>query len=152
MSYARRHPAYAKLLINGCGSLEEASQACAAAFAAGEIHRTYSVAQLSRCQTAGSNCYLPSDVIACLEDYCGEPIFSKKMAEARASAAQVASLMTEAAESTEAAALFQSKVRRAIADGKVTPAEQAELAREAEAMLEQARETIAAVDALGVGA
>lgn len=149
MSFARRHPAWAKMLIAECGGLDEAAQALAAACQAGEIHRSLSVAQLSRSQTAGTNCFLDSDVIACLEDYCGEPVFSRKMAEARASAAQVASLMTEAAESTEAAALFQSKVRRAIADGKVTPAEQAELAREAEAMLEQARETIAAVGALG---
>lgn len=151
MSSARKHPAWSKLLINGCGGLQEASQACADAFASGEIHRAYSVAQLSRCQTVGSGCFLPSDIIACLEDYCGEPLFSRKMAEARASAAQVASLMTEAAESTETAALFQSKVRRAIADGKVTAAEKADLAREADAMLDQARETIAAVDALGEG-
>lgn len=60
--------------------------------------------------------------------------------------------MTEAAETTEVAASFQSKVRKAVADGVVTAAEQAELEREAEALFEQARQSREAVQRLRVAA
>lgn len=133
-----------KLLIAQCGGLEEASQACA------DLTRPYSVAQLSRCQTPGSGCFLPIDIVAALESYCGEPVISKAMVEARPSLPQIADLMTEASETTEAAAGFQSKVRRAIADGHVDAAEQADLEREADALFEQARESRDAVQKLRV--
>lgn len=133
-------------LVKACGGLEEASRACA------QLARPYSVAQLSRCQTAGAGCFAPSDIIACLEDYCGDPIFGRALVEARPCATEIDSAMTEAAETTEAAASFQSKVRRAVADGVVTAAEQAELEREAEALFEQARQSREAVQWLRVAA
>ena len=65
---------------------------------------------------------------------------------------ECSSLMDEAAENTESAASFQAKVRRAIADGHISAAEQADLEQEAEALLRQTRETIAAVAKLRVAA
>lgn len=133
-------------LIERCGGLEEASRACAAK------GQPYSVAQLSRCQTLNSGCSLPLRIIVCLEEYCGEPVIGRALIEARPASAQIDSAMTEAAETTEAAASFQSKVRRAVADGVVTVAEQAELEREAEALFEQARQSREAVQRLRVSA
>ena len=91
-------------------------------------------------------------IIVCLEEYCGEPVIGRALMEARPASAQIDSAMTEAAETTEAAASFQSKVRRAVADGVVTVAEQAELEREAEALFEQARQSREAVQRLRVAA
>lgn len=144
MLTARRLPILAKRLIDACGGLDEASKACE------DMARPYSIAQLSRCQTAGSGCFLPLDIIACLEAYSGQSIIGQALVEARPCAAEIDCLMTEASENTEAAASFQSKVRRAIADGAVTPAEQAELAREAETLFAQARDTVSAVEKLKV--
>ncbi|WP_313044856.1 hypothetical protein [Brevundimonas sp.] len=133
-------------LIKRCGGLEEASRACEAS------GQPYSVAQLSRCQTLNSGCSLPLRIIVCLEEYCGEPVIGKSLVEARPSNAHIDCAMTEAAETTEAAAGFQSKVRKAVADGVVTAAEQAELEREAEALFEQARQSREAVQRLRVAA
>jgi len=133
-------------LIKRCGGLEEASRACEA------NGQPYSVAQLSRCQTLNSGCSLPLRIIVCLEEYCGEPVIGQALVEARPSNAQIDCAMTEAAETTEAAAGFQSKVRKAVADGVVTAAEQAELEREAEALFEQARQSREAVQRLRVTA
>lgn len=133
-------------LIEACGGLEEASRACA------EKGQPYSVAQLSRCQTLGSGCSLPLRIIVCLEEYCGEPVIGKALIEARPSSPQIDCAMTEAAETTEVAAGFQAKVRRAIADGVVSAAEQAELEREAEALFEQARQSREAIQRLRVAA
>lgn len=133
-------------LIEKCGGLEEASRACT------DKGQPYSVAQLSRCQTLGSGCSLPLRIIVVLEEYCGEPVIGKALVEARPTAPQLDCAMTEAAETTEAAACFQAKVRRAVADGHVSPAEQADLEREAEALFEQARQSREAVQRLRVSA
>lgn len=142
----RQLAATARKLINACGGLDEASRAC------GVAGRPYSVAQLSRCQTAGAGCFLPSHIIACLEDYCGDSIFGRAFVEARPSAVEIDCAMTEAAETTEAAASFQAKVRRAVADGVVSAAEQTDLEREADALFEQARQSREAVQRLRVAA
>lgn len=146
MRSERRQVLITSQLIDKCGGLEEASRACK------EMGQPYSVAQLSRCQTLGSGCSLPLRVIACLEEYCGEPIVGKALVEARPAALQIDCAMTEAAETTEAAACFQAKVRRAVADGVVSSAEQAELEREAEALFEQARQSREAIQRLRVAA
>ncbi len=146
MRSERRQVLLTSQLIDGCGGLEEASRACK------EMGHPYSVAQLSRCQTLGSGCSLPLRIIACLEEYCGEPIIGKALVEARPAALKIDCAMTEAAETTEAAACFQAKVRRAVADGVVSAAEQAELEREAEALFEQARQSREAIQRLRVAA
>lgn len=135
-----------KALLHACGGLEEASKACS------ETARPYSTAQLSRCQTPGSGCFLPLDIINVLEDYCGKPIISQALFEARPCAAEAQSLLTEASETTESAAAFQARARRALADGVVTAREADELAKDADEMLEQAREAVAAVARLRVDA
>lgn len=142
----RRQALITGQLIDKCGGLEEASKACAA------MGQPYSVAQLSRCQTVGSGCSLPLRVIVCLEEYCGEPVIGKALVEARPASAQIDCAMTEAAETTEIAAGFQAKVRRAVADGVVSAAEQADLEREAEALFEQARQSREAIQRLRIAA
>lgn len=142
----RQQAATVRRLIAACGGLEEASRACTTGA------RPYSVTQLSRCQTAGSGCFLPSDIIACLEDYCGDAIFGRALVEARPSGVMIDCAMTEASETTEVAASFQSKVRRAVADGVVSLEEQIELEREADALFEQARQSREAIQRLRVAA
>ena len=135
-----------KRLIKACGGLEEAARALQG------TERPYSVAQLSRCQTVSSGCTIPLSVIALLEEYCGESIIGQALLDARPTEAEIGNLMNEAAETTEAAAGFQAKVRRAIADGTVSAAEQADLEREAEELFEQARQSREAVARLRVAA
>lgn len=133
-----------KLLIAKCGGLEEASQACA------EAARPYSNAQLSRCQTPGSGCFLPIDILVALESYCGEPMVSQAMFEARPGGRDVSDLMTEVSEVTEAAAAFQGKARRAAADDRFSAKELRELGIEAQRVLDQAQDAVAAVARLQV--
>lgn len=142
----RQQASVTKRLTRACGGLEEASRACLAA------GRPYSVAQLSRCQTVGSGCSMPLDVIAILEDYCGESVVGQALLDARPTVAEIGNLMSEAAETTEAAAGFQAKVRRAVADGVVSAAEQADLEAEADALFEQARQSREAIQRLRVHA
>lgn len=135
-----------KALVQACGGLEEASKACS------DTARPYSVAQLSRCQTPGSGCFLPLDIINVLEDYCGKPVISQALFEARPSAAERKSLMSATLGTTESAAALQSRVRQALDDGVVTAREADDLAKDADVMLEQAREVHEAVARLRVGA
>ena len=81
-------------LILACGGLSETSRAC------GELARSYSVPHLSRCQNPNAPDYLPIDIVLCLEAYCGQPIVTAAMAEARPSAVIAYSLRLPASLST----------------------------------------------------
>ncbi|HWW11291.1 MAG TPA: hypothetical protein VN018_02160, partial [Brevundimonas sp.] len=87
-----------KRLIEACGGLKEASAACA------EGSRPYSDKQLSRCQVVDAPDFLPIDIVLCLEAYCGEPIVTGAMAEARPAAVEAGELRDELSDVVEGGA------------------------------------------------
>ncbi|WGM45258.1 hypothetical protein KOAAANKH_00119 [Brevundimonas sp. NIBR10] len=103
-----------KALVQACGGLDEAVAACRAAEESGQ-GRAYSKAQLSRCCVPTAPDFAPIDIVAVLEDFCGEPIVSRALVEARPAVAGVGDIRDEASEATEAAASLQGAVRRALA-------------------------------------
>lgn len=129
-------------LIAACGGLDEASRACA------EGCRPYSVPHLSRCQVAAGPDFLPIDIVLCLEAYCGEPIVTGAMAEARPSAATGGDLRDELSDVVEGGAALMTRYRAIAADGHVDATERAELALALEALAEEVRQAQAAVDDL----
>lgn len=101
-------------LIDRCGGLNEASAACE------QLARPYSVTQLSRCQTVGSGCFLPIDIVAALESYCGDPVVSGSLAERASVKVQTADLLASACEAAEEGSDVLRVIRAAIRDGKLT--------------------------------
>ena len=129
-----------KLLIKACGGLEEASAACA------ESCRPYSVPHLSRCQRPDGPDFLPIDIVLCLEAYCGQPIVTAAMAEARPAGDVVGCLRDEVADVIERGGDLSRAVRAAMADGQVDPREGAEIGVMLDAFFEdlhQARQALA---------
>lgn len=129
-----------KLLIKACGGLEEASAACA------ESCRPYSVPHLSRCQRPDGPDFLPIDIVLCLEAYCGQPIVTAAMAEARPAGDVVGCLRDEVADVIERGGDLSKAVRAAMADGQVDPREGAEIGVMLDAFFEdlhQARQALA---------
>tara|TARA_R110002051_G_scaffold316556_2_gene396339 strand:+ start:8211 stop:8648 length:438 start_codon:yes stop_codon:yes gene_type:complete len=104
-------------LIDRCGGLAEASNACE------EKARHYSAPQLSRCQTVGSGCYLPLDILAALETYCGEPVVSRGLARRAKAAPETGNLADLVCTFNEQAGDVQRHVRAALADGHMSPNE-----------------------------
>ena len=129
-----------KLLIKACGGLEEASAACK------ESCREYSVPHLSRCQRPEKPDFLPIDIVQCLEAYCGQPIVTAAMAEARPAGDVVGALRDEVADVIERGGDLSKAVRAAMADGQVDPREGAEIGVMLDAFFEdlhQARQALA---------
>lgn len=116
----RKHAMLARMLIAACGTLAEASVATA---------RRISVAQLSDYQSATGESFMPADVIADLEAYCGEPLYSRALFEARPDSAAARDLVAEACEAAEEVSTLQREIRKAATDGKITPAERTRLQR-----------------------
>lgn len=137
--------AQTRKLIKACGGLEEASRACA------DECRNYSVQQLSRCQNADAPDLLPIDIVACLEAYCGEPIVSRAMYDARPATASSGELREEACDVIEAAGALFARIRAAQADGKICRREAAEIAAVFETLKAETREAEAALALLVEG-
>lgn len=132
---AKRHALLARQLIAACDGLAKAAQNC-----------RVGTSSLSRFCKSGSGHFMPADVMADLEQYCGEPIYSRALAEGRPSVVQTESLLEEACETTEASASLQKVVRLALKDKVVSAAERAEIAAALVAFDDQARELRAAGD------
>lgn len=133
----REHCLHARRLIEACGGPVEAATACRLGAPA-----------LSRACNPESDQFLPADVMADLEAYCGQPIYSRALFEARPSAAISADLLTEGCEAAESAADLQREIRLAVKDGVITPSEQRRLARrhaDAKAQLEEVGDLLARV-------
>lgn len=128
-------------LIEACGGLEEASRAC------GEGCRPYSVKHLSRCQVPTAPDFMPIDIVLCLEAYCGEPIVTGAMAEARPSAPVAGDLRDELSDVVEGGAALTSRWRAIMADNRLSSAERAEMAAGLESLAEEVRQAQAALDA-----
>lgn len=127
----REHARLAKRLIKACGGGAEAARACGV-----------SDTTLSRYATGAA--VMPADVIANLENYCGEPIYSGALFNLFDRAASGQDIRISAQELTEAAANVQRVAREALADGNLTMREIDELASveaQAAAALERVRAT-----------
>lgn len=128
-------------LIDRCGGLEEASRAC------GEACRPYSVPHLSRCQVPTAPDYLPIDIVFCLEAYCGEPVITGAMAEARPSAVMAGDLRDELSDVVEAGAALLARWRAMMADNNIDADERAEMSAGLEALVDEVRQAQAALNA-----
>lgn len=128
-------------LIDRCGGLEEASRACR------ETCRPYSVPHLSRCQVPTAPDYLPIDIVLCLEAYCGEPIITGAMAEARPSAVVAGDLRDELTDVITGGSALLTRWRAIMADDHADASERAEMRLGLQALAEEVRQAEAALDA-----
>lgn len=127
-------------LIRACGGLEEASRVC------GEDCRAYSVSQLGRCQGADAPDFLPIDIVLCLEAYCGEPMVSAAMAEARpAGPAPAGDVRDELSDVVEGGAHLIRRWREIMADRRLSPSERMEMLIGLDALLSEVRQAQAAL-------
>jgi len=108
----------ARILISTCGTLEEAAEAC-------RVEST----SLSDYQSVHGKHFMPADVIADLEAYCGEKIYSRALFEAGPDRDDVRDLISEGCEAAESATDLQRQIRLAAKDGKLTGAEISRLTR-----------------------
>ena len=90
---SRQHKRHAKALIEACGGLDEAAAAC-------RVSKT----SLSDYQNPCLTSFMPADVMADLEAYCGEPIYSRAIADSRPSEPQAGCVLKETHEAVQAAA------------------------------------------------
>ena len=132
----RQHALLARTLIERCGGLDEAAKAC-------RVGRSV----LSQCQTAGAGAFMAADVLADLEAYCGEPIYSRDLVEHRPCRSMATDLLKEACEVTEAAGDLQRDVRAAVADGSISELEEATIRRRAADTIDQLRDVLGVLDA-----
>ncbi|MDP1875662.1 phage regulatory CII family protein [Phenylobacterium sp.] len=113
----RWHAMHARRLIAACGGLDESAGVC-------RVQKS----QLSDYQSPHVEAFMPADVMADLEAYAGEPIYSRALVGELPEAAPVC-LTEEVCDVVESAADLQRQVRRALADGSITPAEREALQR-----------------------
>jgi hypothetical protein len=130
----RQHALLARQLIHACGDLQEAAKACRA-----------SDTSLSRFQTPGSGHFMPADVMADLEAYCGQPVYSRALVEARPATDEARDLVKEACEASESVTDLQREIRLAASDGVITPRERDRLARLHAQAEEQLRDVAAVI-------
>lgn len=113
----RWHAMHARRLIAACGGLDESAGVC-------RVQKS----QLSDYQSPHVEAFMPADVIADLEAYAGEPLYSRALV-GELPDAPARSLTDEVCDVVESAADLQRLVRRAMADGQLTPAERVALLR-----------------------
>jgi hypothetical protein len=111
MINARRLATLTRQLILKGGGLDACSEACA------DMARPYSVAQLSRCQTPGSGCSLPIDIVACLEAHCGEPIVTRAIC-GQAPAGPAGDLQDDSCQAVEDVVAIVAAIRKS---GQISP-------------------------------
>lgn len=88
----RRHASLARRLIDACGGLDEATAAC-----------RVGKSTLSTYQNPAETAFMPADVMADLESYCGEPIYSRALFEARPGDPMAGDALVETHEAVQAA-------------------------------------------------
>lgn len=126
----RAHALHARLLVEACGGLEEAAQRC-----------RVGKSQLSDYQSPHGEGFMPADVLADLEAYCGHRVYSRALFEVDAQVVSKADLKDEACEASEAVIALQHAIRLATRDGVISPREREGLTR----LFEAARRELADV-------
>lgn len=129
----REHARLARELIDACGGLAEAAEACRVRKSA-----------LSGYQTPEDPSTMPADVMDALEEYAGQgPTYSGAIAERRMFPVKVTGCLKELAfDLAQESMDVVSAVREAMADGKLSPNDLDRIAsaeREAEEALERVR-------------
>jgi hypothetical protein len=132
---ARHHAHLARQLLRACGGADEVARLNICRLKASRLH------ELKDPKAAA---FMPADVMFALEEYCGEPIYSRALVAARPHQVEAECLRTEAQEATEAAADFQRVVRLAVADRRITEAERRAIEAGLDALEAQLRELKAA--------
>lgn len=132
----------ARQLIAACGGLNEAQGAC-------RVRR----AQLSNFQNLAvfgdpkAGYFMPIDVIADLEAYCGEPIYSRAVADERPATVAAVGLLNEACEISEESGALLRLCRMVDAGGRATPHERRLIEAGATEIEEELRQLRAAASA-----
>lgn len=114
----REHAQAAKDLIKECGGVEEVKKLTG-----------LSDATLSRYSNAQYRETMPAALVNRLEVYCGKPLYSSAMAAVLQAPEPVGEIDDVACDLTEAVAHVQSMVRKATADGRLTPLEVSQIAK-----------------------
>ena len=128
----RRHSQLARVLIRACGGLDEAADACRIA-----------KSQLSNAQNPNHDAFLPIDVIADLESYCGKSHYSSALVDACGDAETDGDLIGDAIDLNAKAAVFLSRIHKAMADDTITPRETTEIVK----LAEMVRQSLVNIDA-----
>lgn len=131
----RQHALLARQLIAMCGGLEEAARIC-------RLRRS----RLAEFQDPGSGAFMPVDVVADLEAYGGDPIYSRALVADRPSAVSSAGAVQEACETAEDASGLQRVIRQAFQDGRITAREHQAIEGHILGLEGELRELRAAVD------
>ena len=114
----RFHAAQARRLVRACGTLEEA-----AAVLRGRLQKS----RLQEFTDPTAGALMPLDVMMALQEHCGRPTYSEAITARLPHAHRCAGAREESCALTEAAALLQAELRLALADGRLTPRERAEI-------------------------
>ena len=134
----RQHAHLAKVLIQACGGFDEAIDAC-------RVGRT----QLYQYADPASGHFMPADVMADLEAYCGRPVYSRTLTRFRPAAEVAANAVAEACDVGQAGMRVQELVRRLAGDGELSENDKRQIEgviAQAEAEIQELR---AAVDGRG---
>lgn len=138
--HAKRHAILARRLIKACGGLEEAAANC-------RLEKS----RLADFQSDEDGHFMPADVMADLEGYAGEPIYSAAIANERPAAPRPKSALTEGCETAEMASDLQRIIRLALEnDGAIDQAERLKIEGQLLSLEDQLRETRAALDLAGL--
>ncbi len=136
----REHARWARALIKECGGIDEAADNCS-------VGRS----SLSNYQNPNIEHTMPAAVICELETYCGVKIYSRAMFEGGDEAVRARDIREAASEAIEAAADLHKEVRRATADGIVSPNESDVIAQKTERTVRHLREVTALTASQGKG-
>ena len=113
----RQHASLAKRLIDACGGLIEAAEHC-----------RVSKSVLSDYQLPHKASTMPADVILCLQEYCGEPIYTSALTRASDPVLASADVETDSLSALEHMAHFAKEYRKAKFDGVISAQEERALA------------------------
>ena len=133
---SRQHAQLARQLIAACGTLCEAEKVV-------RVGKTL----LSMYQSPDDAHFMPADVIADLEAYCGQPIYSRALFDAATKPNIAADILSEGCEAAEATAALQRTIRLASKDGRLTPRELDAVDRMARGAQKEIDDVLAAVEA-----
>lgn len=107
----REHAQLARDLIKACGGLDEVIRATG-------LSRGY----LSKYQNANYAETMPARVINILETFCGRPLYSAALFDAIDTPCATGALKDLACDLAEVATGVQALIRKALADGRLSPA------------------------------
>lgn len=113
----RQHKAAAKALIAACGGLSEAPGAC-------RVSRS----SLSNYENVNEAATMPADVIADLESYCGEAVYSSRLAAAADQPMASLDVQGDAMRLTEIGARMTRQLHEYMADHQLDEHERRALA------------------------